>query len=309
MSTNVFLRSSKEYIVALYLDEMRISYVVEPYGLFELYRPDFLLPEHNLIIEVKDTNKRRLKVISQRREYYNKLGYRMIAIGREKHFTKMMKLIPNSNALIDEWKSKKRDIPNNSGINNPRFGTKCTEETKRKISEKAKERCQSDHYRKMISDNILKFYASEKGKEVRDRMSQPRTERENRKCIICGSEFHIKKTIKKRTCSIECRSKWYSKKCKSGEIVLPKQTKEDGMRGPIIRTLKQWVTRANLTMDDLDTEEAFGRFLKIKQDEGLISKRTCLTSLDRFFHMFGGRDEFLSHLEEYRSYVKDKEIK
>lgn len=300
----VYLRSAKEYLVALYLDTKKIPYVVEPYGLFDHCRPDFLLPTHNLIIEVKDTNQRRIKVIQERRTLYNSHGYRMIAIGRVRHFSKIMRIVPNSEELLSKWKDMPRAI-DSKGVNNPRYGTKCSDETRRRISEKAKIRCRADSFRKAASERMLAFYASEAGAVVRESMKGVRVEREDRPCVICGKTFVVKKTKKKQVCSPTCSGQRYSLRVKSGEIVLPKQTREDGLVGTIARTLKQWVTRAGLTIDDIETDEAFSQFLKTKQEEGVISKRTCLTSPDRFFHMFGGKEQFLAHLEEYNSYDKD----
>jgi hypothetical protein len=296
-----FLRSRLEFIVALWLDYHKISYEVEPYKFCENFRPDFVIKfPHKTIIEVKSSNRERLKVIEERQNYYKLLGYKLIVLGRYRHFTKIKRKIPNCDLLIKEFESKDMSHIDMSGIRNPRYGTKCSESTKNKIRQAAIERFKSAEYRKMHSQAQKEFYKTKNGEKLKKKISKARTKPKIEKnCEICGQIFIVSSSSKKRTCSEKCRAKLYSNAVKNGDIVLPKQNPNVAKFGVIIRTLGQWVDKAGMELVDLETDETFSNFLTLAKQNGNISKRTVFTTREKFFNHFGGKHECLQLIERY----------
>ena len=146
-------------------------------GLFN-YRPDFLIYDGDClkkIIEVKNNDfidSGRYEIISDFLKS-NNIDYEVI--------TNLKSLVDVELAQkIKDWKNSDRVIAGNKGERNPRFGVQLSNETKRKISERAKERCANPDYiqklsiaqRKRYIDNPnLKYIQSEIAKKREKDMS------------------------------------------------------------------------------------------------------------------------------------------
>lgn len=64
------------------------------------------------------------------------------------------------------------------GKNNPRYGVRTSEKTKEKIGKSTKERFKNYKYRKNHSDSLRKFYKTDMGVVLKDKISNAR-KREN----------------------------------------------------------------------------------------------------------------------------------
>jgi hypothetical protein len=157
----LYLRSMKEFIVATWLSNLE-SDSVTLFGEWYIgnYRPDFRLEINNktrYIFEVKDNRYEAEKYIKLYKKSINDLGYHYIVIFKQKHFNK---LINRFNIDIEQW--KKNSIYDYSGANNPKFGIKCSIETKQKIGDKTRERSKNVEYINNIKEKIKKSFTPER---------------------------------------------------------------------------------------------------------------------------------------------------
>lgn len=203
----VYLRSSLEFAYAYYLDKIGVKWIYEKQlyhiGTFT-YKPDFFLYDDrgNLfkIVEVKgEGNFKRgvekvqifmsendipieiLTYAEIRRLYQNEMPMRL-------HAVKRMWIEKFGASLEDNYMT---------GDANPRFGAILTTETKRKISEKAKQRAKEGHH----NAQRLIEYNRENDWEA---MRKPRSERVERQCNFCGSSITVTTYSKRKYCTHLC---------------------------------------------------------------------------------------------------------
>jgi len=140
----VYLRSLKEYLVARFLDHKAEKYPslsyrveVETFNVDGVsYRPDFFLyREGSLwgILEVKDFGQGDVarEYLKRFREFFREKGLHYYVIHKERHYGKIKRTVGITREEIEAW--KKASTYDYSGKNNPRYGVKVSEETKRKI--------------------------------------------------------------------------------------------------------------------------------------------------------------------------------
>ena len=204
-----YLKSSLEYIYACYLDYMGINWQYET-KTFELstggsYKPDFLLADGSYV-EIKggfnyETDLPRIKTFE--RDYEVK-----VEILQE---TDLRKLIHSTPFVYEELKREWKQIANGlgmdtSGKNNPRYGVRLAETTKRKISLKAKSRFLDPDFKRKWRSARQK---SEKVQKQTERLKQYNLERSYQvfvTCQLCQREFEVKfrKNNPQKYCSYKC---------------------------------------------------------------------------------------------------------
>lgn len=203
---DVFLRSSYEYAYAKFLDFHRIKWRYEEKTYIldgEAYKPDFFIYQDGKllkIVEIKSMiEEEKEKGLKKVGKLEKQIGVKCELISYEelKKFYKKMPFTLHS--VIEEW--KKSDLTTVQkkwvGKMNPHYGLKHSEETKRKIGEKTKERWEkNDATKKRMIEGLRKSGLTQKGK-----LKSPR---EKRECLNCKVRFTVTIKSTQRYCGMEC---------------------------------------------------------------------------------------------------------
>lgn len=222
----IFLRSKAEFVVAKMLDIEKVPYLTE-YKDYRIngvgYRPDFFVFSNTQytdiikIIEVKgqDNKREALRYKDFFGEYFEKSGIEYQVVWNLNPIIKRYGLEND----VDDWVStsieKYDHISDVSGENNPMYNRKHSDETKKKISDLAKQRTNDITYRKKMSDVQKQFWKTDKGTQLKkiisDRMKKE-YEIQNPfitdTCKNCGSEFNKRKKDNTLFCSTNCERTW-----------------------------------------------------------------------------------------------------
>lgn len=162
-----YLRSLNEYIVAFYLEYLKTKYPYLTYGvedkIYQIdsisYKPDFFIYQNNNlwgIIEVKDPSAKKTAKDYSRKfsKFFGNRGIRYVVIYKERFFNKMQRKACMTEDIINEWKENSTYNP--IGENNPRWGSKTNDVTKRKIGDKTKERFEDNTFREKHRQSMIK---------------------------------------------------------------------------------------------------------------------------------------------------------
>lgn len=203
------LRSTYEYICAVWLDRQELNWSYEDttytFSNNDRYTPDFFIYDEDdkllFVIEVKTDDKRRFEEM-----YYKK---DMI----EKEYNIPCKIILHSylknnlddyHQLEDRWKEYSLNNFSTSdfvsGEHNPMYGLKHTDKTKRLIGEKSAKRLKDPEYRKKMEP--VWSTLGDRAKALFTGIE--RSEREDRICPSCGTEFRVTLADAKQYCSLKC---------------------------------------------------------------------------------------------------------
>lgn len=203
---NIFLRSSYEYAYAKYLDFNNLEWRYEEENFEidgELYKPDFFIYQNNVlmkIIEIKSDVEEELKKGRKRvKGLQSKIGIKCELITYEQ-LKKIYKNMPYTlNSTITEWKNSEHTTIQKvwNGEKNPHYGMKHSEETKKLIGLKTKQRWEEDgETKKKMIEGLRKSGLSQKGKLKKAR--------EIRNCLICDKTFEVIKDHDNKFCSRGC---------------------------------------------------------------------------------------------------------
>lgn len=207
-----YLRSTLEYLTAVWLDRKKVKWVYEEkyYNFSDGHRylPDFSVYDDNnkllYIIEVKEEYNR----------YQEEIDYKFSNLRDTydiecKLMTRkdLMQNLSDAYDLIDDWRTYSSENFSNSriysGENNPMYGQKHSEETKRKIGQATSERMKDPEYRAKIQpvwDTL--------GQRTKDRLTGvEKTERVEKICPQCGKTFRSLPSLNQEYCSIQCSGK------------------------------------------------------------------------------------------------------
>jgi len=211
-----YLKSTLEYIYAKYLDHIEIEwdYEVKTFSLSNggSYKPDFYIVSTNSFVEVKgsfnyDADLPRIT------RFQSETGYKVQVI-QDADIRNLIKQTPYVfNQLAKEWKEQANGLGMDiSGSNNPRYGVKMADSTKRKISEKAKVRFENPEYRNLIAESIRQSPGCAANRQRFTEWRQSiKMDPYTQVCKACGKEFTIKETWQKnnnqRFCSRSCSAK------------------------------------------------------------------------------------------------------
>jgi hypothetical protein len=202
----IYLRSSYEYALARYLDEMQMEwrYEIKTYNLGDVkYKPDFFLIENGEIVkilEVKSDFKKEIDKANEKIALMKKLyGLECELITNDK-LVEMYKNSSNSLTKIkNEWIStnRKNTVANMKGKKNPHFGLKHSQKTLEIIGMKTKERWEkNDDTKKRMLEGLRKSGQSQKGK-----LKSVRVEIQ---CEKCNKKIVKTEKSKQRYCTQKC---------------------------------------------------------------------------------------------------------
>lgn len=213
---NVYLRSSYEYAYVKLLDQEGIDWKYEQktYDLgYRKYTPDFFIYDNTgqlkYVVEIKSEVKkeqdRALKALDELKKQYGINGFMLTY--KDLYNIYLQKGL-NLNKTINEWITSDKTTINKdiTGENNPHYGLKHSEETKRRIGEMTKQRWEL--HREVYLE------ASKKGaQKAREKLKgKIKVERIKKICPICSKEFRILITNQKQKyCSQLCANKANSK--------------------------------------------------------------------------------------------------
>ena len=203
------LRSTYEYMCAVWLDrqELHWSYEDKTYTFSNgtRYTPDFFIYDDkkdlSFVIEVKTDDKRRFEEMYCKKDMLEmefNIPCKIVL------HSFLMESLDDYYELEKEWReysdSKFTASDFVSGENNPMYGLKHREDTKRLIGEKTSERLKDPEYRKKMEP--VWSTLGEKAKKFLTGIEK--SEREYRICPVCGDEFRVTVADKKVYCSLKC---------------------------------------------------------------------------------------------------------
>lgn len=206
----VYLRSSIEYAYAYYLDSNNIEwgYEEKTFNLGDIsYKPDFYLYKNGELSEIVEVKGHRYvdESLVKIERLNNKIETNVTMI-TEKDIRKIYleHMSERYDKVINSWKDSdgtKLNQYDMNGENNPMFGKVQSDETRKKISDKAKERYyEGSIHRKLTTDKMI---ASNRERNF-DFLRGERTPRDIRVCRGCNKEFRVIETAEKVYCSHEC---------------------------------------------------------------------------------------------------------
>lgn len=242
----MFLRSKKEYIYALFLDKNGKHFLTEK-SIFVIndikYKPDFFIYNNDYtklieIIEIKE-NKKEAERYLKFKEHFKSIGI----VYNVEFRTDIIKRKYVTKDELKYWEDqylKNYSEYSMSGENNPMFGMKHSDETKKKIGIQTKKYMQNEDIKKRHSNSIKNFWNSEKSNKYKLKYKILRNEEKRKrdelnpiiekKCSFCGKIFLDKKNNLKTNCSSSCSIKnaW-----KTGKLI----KKIDGKKGYPIKII------------------------------------------------------------------------
>ena len=222
----VFLRSKAEFVVAKMLDIERLPYLTE-YKDYTVngvgYRPDFFIFNNTQykniveIIEVKgqDNKQEALKYKEFFGDFFETMGITYTVVWNLNPIIKKYGLINDVDNWVKTSIKNYDNISDVSGGNNPMFGRKHSENTKKKISRLAKERASDPEYKQKMSKVQKEFWGTKRGSELRKIISDGMKKRYDLinpiiecDCLKCGVKFNKRKNKDKEFCSTLCERSW-----------------------------------------------------------------------------------------------------
>lgn len=304
--TQYYCRSSIEFIYIHYFHNVynkEDGYVIKMEDkIYEYksvkYKPDIFIYHNNLLVKIFEIKYDKYQIIREG----NAEKYLLFKEYFEKNNIEYNILYKNKNIITDDIKNELEKWKNDnnssdiSGVNNPMFGFKHSDETKKKIGDKTRERCSDPEY--------IKFF-KEKNKKTdiqKEHMKQSAIERGKIKrynrygdkvtkiCSICGKEFIDYEKKEKETCSSPCS---FRLKHKNGEVNFVKEQKKS-YSTRIILTLNPFIDIIN----DYDIEEdVFNDIINSLKKSNQI-KQTMGVSYKTIIKYFGNYEEFLNKLKK-----------
>ncbi len=220
------------------------------------------------IIEIKDVKPKENSKYYMFKEYFNKLNIQYdIFYSNEK--------LLNSNEDIkkqlNEWIEENKQQKSMSGEQNPMWGIKQTEVTKKLISLKATERMKNDEYRQQIANKNKLAWKNpdthskyiEAFKERGEKVHQQHLIIRN--CVVCGKEISCIPSDTKKCCSNECviiysnqqRSKTYT----------PEKYKISAIKNMQVRLINYGIKI--IEKYKIDYNDIFS-YIKLAKSEGVI---------------------------------------
>jgi len=286
----VFLRSKLEFIFASKLDSERVEYDTEVFT-YKIdggasYRPDFFIydgADLKSIVEIKSTKREADEYEALYGNLIRETGVEY-AVLWEKQLNLIAKQL-NLKDAIEDWIL--RSIAETAsldmrGSHNPRFGVACSEVTKRKIGEKAKERFRDEAYREKCKEsnrcfrnspagleNLARFRAIRKSQEAAKRDFY--RERRMTTCVVCGAPFE-KRGSRSKTCSDACLR---TLKAEIAPKVVPPHLAYVRYQSRLKKVCVEIMARRGLSFPELIRE--MDTIVKEDKNQGLIPKTLGLT--------------------------------
>lgn len=188
----------------------------------EKYKPDFVIYNNNILVKIIETksDKNQIKRENKENKYeIFKDYFSKIKIDFEICYKDPKILTNEIDKKLEIWK-KETSSASMNGENNPMFGMKHSDESKRKIGLKTMERCESPKYLDFLKSKMKKSddqrencrisairrREGEKIKNDIDRLEKY-GQIVSKMCVICGSIFTDREKNTKETCKNSCTFK------------------------------------------------------------------------------------------------------
>lgn len=195
-----------------------------------------------------------------------------------------------------------------SGVNNPMYGKKHNQETKRLIGLKTKERFRDSNFRKKFSEKIrLLFETTDISRKISEAMT--RYEYLNGNCLSCNKKILMKENKIKKFCSRSCQAKEINKNRDKTTVRLKKAEQRDKRREelymlglkffeknkkiPKYEEFKDFVKQERNLSGDL--RSTFGGYNSFK--ERLLLKNHTIVSVE----FYGYRDVYNITVDEFHT--------
>lgn len=306
-----YLRSSYEYIYALYLESLKADWDSET-QIYQLrdrkYKPDFFIKTINglKLVEVKSSKPLEMQKAKdcalQMKEIFN-FEVEIVGIQEIKKICDLLNI--DFYKTVQEWKIISQETNTYKGERNPHFGLKHTDKTKDVLSQKGKSRWNS------YSDEVKYKLMSglRKGRDLQiSTTGIPKKPRVNKKCIVCGKPFTVidsKKGKEKLYCSLQCSCSINSK------AGIQRQLENKDQRNKNIREIALlWVENNSDIVMQCPKNEISTRLiemLKLIPSESVPEERLRMVC-----YAFGliSRKELLKYFQEYliKKYAELKQI-
>lgn len=303
----LYLRSSIEYTFVKYLEYKGINwrYEEKTYDLEGVnYKPDFFIYEGEELVKIIEIKGSRFieEGLRKAKDLESKIGIPVKLYTEEdvrKIYRKEME--DNYHNVIEEWKETEGVTLGEydmRGENNPMYGVKHSEETKRKISEKAKERFEDPNGKARITQTNKMIESNRKNNF--DFLRGERVKRIKVKCEGCGEYFVKKETVDKRFCNFECftKSDWNRKRMSKvfNKEILETKERRRSMKNTILMWTEENQERVvKIKLNDIK------RNLKplydiIEEEYDVVDMRTINKSI---FGEDRGRKEMVLYLKDY----------
>jgi len=160
------------------------------------------------------------------------------------------------------------------------FNLKHSNETKKLISSKAKERCSGAEYLKMMSDSQSKYWNSEEGVKTRKLLSLNKItyhEKTNpiisTNCKMCGGVFNKKTKSKNEFCCGKCKRDWNYENSESYGKHKLKTSYQNQLKTYIDKIIKNY----GLTFEEYI--EKLDEITKNAKKDGVIPKNKGITMI------------------------------
>ncbi len=280
-----YCRSKNEFIYIHYLHELykdkiyKIEYEDKIFYINDIsYKPDYFLYENNILVKIFEVKHQYKQVdFEDFISFFKDIGIEFVVLNSSNH---ILKRYPNIREKMNHWINEIATIENdNRGVNNPRYGVKCSDETKKIISEKAKDRFKDEEYLKKISNGVKESYIlnPELTKGISERQKKRYENNHFKKCVYCGETFYIEnlRGYKKKYCdSIRCKEMNHEK------IRM-------NMLNNYINNIKKYSKM--IIRDNFDMK--YSEFLQISKEfknKGFIPKKFSLniSTIDKYFGSF-----------------------
>jgi hypothetical protein len=286
----VFLRSKAEFVVAKMLDIEKLPYLTE-YKDYRVngvgYRPDFFIfndTQYNNIIEIievkgQDNKREALKYKEFFGDYFGGVGINYTVVWNLNPIIKKYGLIDDVNDWVKTSINNYDNVSDVSGENNPMFGRKHSENTKKKISCLAKKRTSNLEYRQKMSKVQKEFWGTKRGSELKKIISSGMKKRYDLKnpiiecdCTKCGTKFNKRKNDDKNFCSTLCERSW---KYNNIEGYGKHMNKFDGYRKNLLTYIDKIVDYYNISFKEFLTD--LTNIVKKAKQDGVIPKNKGIT--------------------------------
>lgn len=241
----------------------------------EKYKPDFLIYFNNVLIKIIEIKSDKNQIDRENKgekyeifkDYFNK-----IKIDFEILYKDSKILTNNIREKLEIWKDETR-FASIDGENNPMFGMKHSDESKKKIGLKTIERCKDPEFLDFLKSRMKKTDEQKDHcrvmaikRQAREKINRDLIKLEKygliitKKCVVCYSEFKDYEKKTRITCKNSCTFKLrYSR----GEIKL-KNTGLKSFRTRIINYLFPFRKEINKT--NINEFESMITLLKIKDE-------------------------------------------
>lgn len=299
------LDSSYEYIYCKILEAQDIEYEVHEHN-YQLrdrqYIPDFFLYKNNELYKIVEIRGHRLNIEERIKDVKElkeliKIDVELITELDLRKLCKEYKISYNS--LKTEWrKSPDTKINYNVGEFNAMYGRNQSDVSKRKSSEKGKERFygeNKDKYFELCTNKMVEFNRANNFEHMR----KPRANRVELTCLYCGKVIPVTEAVAshQKYCSLKCSgADGVGLKQASAKIIENKKQKDLVIKDIVFRCAKEYKEDIlSMKLNEIQTSTAISYMIdEVRKETDVFDMRTITQAV------FGtkSRKEFIKLLKD-----------